>query len=410
MAFYTTNYCVNPAFQLGQQGYSSVSGATLTLDPTLPLYGMQSLLVQTPGFVAGEGVITASGLIQSAATCSESIYIQGQGSVVINAVQNPGGVIIGSTTLTLTNMWQRVILGNLNATPGQSLYLIIQTSSVQQTFFWINGCQIEPESPPHPYCDGDQVGCFWQGGTEGGVSFQPYQNPVTAISNSVLSDNVVPILSIGQIFNIVGASASSLLDNVVQTTVPGPVAALADFGIFQLTDPDPAQMYAGWSNSGIGPATGNNYNRVWATFFAPLDYTVSSGLLYNRAAYIGAGFVVNNVPNNGSVNITDVQVELLPITTGYNAPAPTAYQLPRQINTIIKPTRLNFCPNPSIEVSTSGFTGTGTGTVAQDATVSVPISTIIDEVTFTPGTHSLNVTVNAAGDGAQINLANLIAG
>lgn len=411
MAFYTVNYCVNPAFQLGLQGYSAINGAALALDTTRPLYGSQSLLVQTPGFAAGEGVITAQGLIPSAATCSASVFIQGSGTVNINAVLNPGGIIVGSSSLTLTSNWQRAILGNLNVLPGQSLYLIVQTTSSQIASFWINGCQIEPESPPHPYCDGDQVGCFWQSGSEGGVSFQPFQNPVTAITNIVSATNVVQPLVIGEVFNASTlVSSSSLSDNIVFTTIPGPVGALSDFGVFQLTDPDPAQMYAGYSNSGSAPGTGGSYNRVWATFYAPLDYFVSSGFLYNRAAYIGAGFAVENVPNNGSLNIANVQVELLPVTTGYSAPSPTAYDTPRSVHTIIKPTRLNFCPNPSIEVSTSGWTPVGTAILSQDSTTFVSTVTTVDDVNFTPGTKSLKVIVNAAGDGAQISIPDLIAG
>jgi hypothetical protein len=120
------------------------------------------------------------------------------------------------------------------------------------------------------------------------------------------------------------------------------------------------------------------------------------------------GFKYSSVLHGGTQNLANIQAEVLPITG--STPAPTAYQLPKQINTIVHPNRLNFCPNPSIEVSSSGWSGFATGTVARDATVSVGDVIEFDDFQFTSGTASLKVTVNAAGDGCQITIPNLITG
>ena len=89
----------------------------------------------------------------------------------------------------------------------------------------------------------------------------------------------------------------------------------------------------------------------------------------------------------------------MPVVPGSN-PAPTTWTPPGSINTIVKPTRLNFCPNPSIEVSTAGWTVDRLGRAHSGRLGPSPVN----------GTHSLKVAVHAADDGAYITIPDLIVG
>ena len=407
---YTSNFCRNPSFQMGITGYSALLTGQIALDTTNVLYGNQSLFVNCPGNKPGEGCATAGGVIPNRATCSASIYLTGNGAVVVYALI--AGTVVGSQPVTLTGQWQRVVLNGISSTPGQTILIEIATATATQCQFWVSGCQIEDSSPAHPYCDGDQSGCEWTEGFWGGVSVCYFENPVTAVSNVTTTPDVVNILNTGERYFVTPVPAGS--DNFNPLVIlggAGPAAALSDFSVSSLTDPDPAQTYTSWNNATIASATGSSYNRSWSVFYPPVDYLVSGGeYLYSRAAYFAAGWYFTSVPSDGTVNITRVQAEVLPVTTGYGQPSPSSFDPPRAIHSIIKPDRLNFCPNPSIEVSTAGWSATGSAAISQDGTVSVGDIIEYDDNLLTAGTHSLKVTCNANGDGAEITLVNLITG
>lgn len=411
MANFTNNYCPNPSGQLGLQGFSSLNDALLTLDTTNILYGNQSCFVTCPGEQVGEGCILPGGVIPGSSTCAASCHLTGSGTVTVYAVTNPGGTIVASTQCILTGSWQRIILENINCSPGQTLYLMCKTNRTQPCQFWISGIQCEDSSPSHPYCDGDRDGCEWVNPYRGGPSLCSHQNPIVADSSANTYSDIVNILDVGERFYIESSSSTLTLSDLVYVAGPGPVAAVTDFSVAQLTDPDPAQTYVSWNNAYSNAGTSGAYDRIWSIFYPPVDYLVSNGqYLYKRAAYFAAGWWFASVPAAGSVYLTRVQSEILPVTTGYLQPSPSSFDPPRAIHPLIKPDRLNYCPNPSIETSTSGWVATGSASIIQDGTVSVGDIIEHDDNMLTAGTKSLKVTVNADDDGAQITIADLITG
>jgi hypothetical protein len=407
MSYYTTNLCQNPSFQNGLNGYSPILNAGISLDSSRKLFGAQkSLLVQTPGKIAGEGVITAGGLITTADTCSASIYVQGTGSINVSANVNPGGIVAGTTPVTLTGEWQRVMLNNIQCTPGQTLYITAYTTMTQQIVFWISGIQVEPESPAHPYCDGNQAGCSWLSGPPG-ISIQEYQFPVSAAGMTIAAGNIVQVLNSGEVFfaDPLPGYSSSYGDKIF-TGLIEPVGAFDDFAIFELTDLDPAQTYPGINNAGSNSGTSGSYNRIFSTFYPPLQYNVSNEqILWNRAAFAAIGFEFTSVPSSGTQNISDIQVELLPITNS----GPTAYTLPRQVETIVVPDRLNYCTNPSFETSTEFWSALGEASISVDNTVYIGTVTEHDDV-VSGSNQSMNIELHSSADGASIQIAELIVG
>lgn len=164
--------------------------------------------------------------------------------------------------------------------------------------------------------------------------------------------------------HVTSASGVLTLTGDLQTSDQTPLAAFADFALYSLTDPDPAMTYADANNAGV-QTNNTGYTTAFSMFWPPMDYQVSNGqLLWRRAAYMAVGFYLTEVLAGYEQVVTDVQVAIEPAGTT----SPAAYSPPRALDTIVKPTRLNFCPNPSFETSTSGWTGVATGTVAQDST------------------------------------------
>jgi len=409
---YTSNYCRNPSCQLGLQDYTTLLNAEVQLDNTSILYGTYSAFIRCPGEQAGEGCILPGGIIPGHSVCSASVYVKGTGSVVIYVAVNPGGTIIASKPVSLTGNWQRIVFSGITCTPGQTLYLIVSTAIGEECGIWVSGIQIEDSSPCHPYCDGDQDGCEWLEGFWGGMSQCLYENSLVLVSNALATSNIVSILQKGlRVYIYPEEDNPVTYSDLVYVSGPGPVGAIKDFAVAQLTDPDPAQTYTSWNTAGSSTSTGGSYTREWACFYPPVDYLVSGGnVLYSRAAYMATGFYFASVPNSGTVNLARVQTEVLPLSTGYSQPAPSAYDTPRAIHSIVRPDRLNYCTNPSIEADTTGWSGLGSGSVSQDGTVSVGQIIEYDDNILTAGTKSLKVTVNANGDGAQISIPDLITG
>jgi hypothetical protein len=87
------------------------------------------------------------------------------------------------------------------------------------------------------------------------------------------------------------------------------------------------------------------------------------------------GWEFVNVVAGAAQNMTWAQVEMMPLSgTTDPDPVPSAYDPSRSIHVTVKPTRLNYCPNPSFEVSTAGWYGVGdTPTLTQDSTVFFPL-------------------------------------
>ena len=216
----------------------------------------------------------------------------------------------------------------------------------------------------------------------------------------------------GEIFKVTAAPLlfhCDPLDGATASTV-SVAAALTDFGIWELTDPDPAQTYGWWTNSG-SLSSQMNYTRIYGMFTPPLDYQVSGGAYaWRRAAYAAVGFAWSGVPANTEQILTDVQLEYARTSVGSQS-TPSTYQRPRQLQSIIKPTRLNYATNPAFAVSTAGWSGIG-GTVStaiSSAQYPGNIATY-DNVGFSI-LQSCLVTCNNPGDfGIQLSVPYLIPG
>jgi hypothetical protein len=159
--------------------------------------------------------------------------------------------------------------------------------------------------------------------------------------------------------------------------VKAPAAAFKDFSHYPYAGVDPAMAWIGINSGTLKSAVAGSYSRPYAAFTGPVDYPVSGGgYAWKRAAYASVGFKFASMSANKHQILDAVQFEALPVgSTG-----PSAYQNAREIQSIIKPTRLNYASNPNFESGLTGYGPTGQATHAID--------------TFHwQGTQSLKVTV-----------------
>jgi hypothetical protein len=272
----------------------------------------------------------------------------------------------------MTDAQQRVQVSGFTVNAGDSFYIVVQTAGAQSLMFWADAVQMEiGVTTASPYIDGDQPGCSWVGTPELSASVQPFQHTASASGDMLMSGNARPV-QVGEHFFTAASGMMTMTGDAAPLT-GYPVAAFDDFAIFELTDPDPAMTYADQNNAGSNSGH-TAYAQNYGLFYPPQDYLVSGGkYAWRRAAYMAMGVKFTAIASHQEQNIALAQVALSPVTG--SAPVPLAYTPPRQIQTIIKPTRLNFCTNPSFEVSTAGWSGTGTGTVAQDTSTTAPPDT-----------------------------------
>lgn len=410
MAF-IENLSPNPSFEVDLTGYTALTGTTISQSFVTALAGGASMLVECDGTHPTQGFFGPVAQYNSPDLGSVSIGLAGiTGVLTVSAVYNPGGNIITSQTVNLTPAWQRIQLNNLVIPNGDFLYFLVETPFAQDIQFYVDAVQYEETSPASKYIDGDAYGCGWLGTPGLSASAQQVMNPLVPRGGMALEGRS-QIIDQGEVFSVADAG-SMALGGTVALTVTDPVGALDDFGIWELTDLDPAMTYAGWNNANT--STGRTgYNRVWGMFYPPLDYPVSDGsLAWARAAYMALGFEFISVAAGAAQNIANSQVEMSPIagTTGLDTtPAPAAYDTPRAIHTIVKPTRLNYCPNPSFEVSTANWTAFNS-TLTRDTTKAFGVIGEYDGTVFTAGTASGKVSVASGTGGAWVLLSKLIMG
>lgn len=405
---YTVNLCPNPNFTTGITGYSALPNTGIKQD-TISYMGPFSLLVETDGIAAGEGVLGPSGIVPDFTDGSIQLQMLGAaGNLLVSVFANPSGISpLASIPVILTSdsAWQAVVINGIELLEDQELFISVTTQSAQITKFWIDCVQYEPESPTHAYIDGDQPFCTWSDTPGNSPSFQKWQFPTGSAGNMLMAGRTVVPVQVGEIFHLTAPTGDMVLSSnpsYVVTTVGDPAGAFDDFAFYQLTDTDPAQTYVSWNNAGT--ANGHtSYNRIWGTIYVPIDYETSQGALWKAGQYMAPGYQLSQLAAGQEAQFAEMQAELLPYVYGA-APSPSTFDPPRRVHTIVKPTRLNYCPNPSTAIDNTGYylLATASG-LSRSSTNSSAFSGALDH-------WATGFNVSAQGDGLGISISNLIVG
>lgn len=411
---YTVNLCPNPSFINNIAGYTALPNTGIAPAPGVSFTGRQSMVVETDGIASGEGVLIPSGIVPYFSTGSIQLQLLGAvGDLTVAVYTHPSAVSPLSSvpvTLNSANSWQPIVINGLPLYEGQELFVTVTTSSPQILMFWVDCVQYEAASPSHAYIDGSQPFCEWTGLPGNSPSFQQFQFPMGANGSMNLSGRTVIPVNVGASFSMSASSESMQLYSVppyILSTAGVPVGAFTDFAFYQLTDVDPALSYVSWNNAGTSSGE-TSYNRIYGLVSAPVAYEVSgNGELWAGAQYLASGYQFTSLGAAQIAEITQLQAELLPYQYG-TAPTPSTYDTPRAVHTIIKPTRMNYCPNPSGAVSTSGWYLLGSAsTLAQSSSgvTSSAVSGALDAYSV-----SAHIISTSGVDGLGISIADLILG
>lgn len=458
---YTYNFCPNPSCETDISGYVILHPDTTTPETLWQadsgFTGQASAAVKTPGAIPGEGITTPLGVVLADATGALSCWVFGNtGSLIVTAVTSSGSML-GAVPVTLNGTWQRVTVNSLALASGSSVQLLVQTTITQSITFQVDAVQYEPESPAHAYIDGDTPYASWVGTPELSPSYMLFPFPIGSVGPLTLAGSI-DIVAQGEVFligntnplagtvvliegqaDISGQShsmvpltsfsrAASTATNpvgfpwILDTGVVGlpwqvagggwftavtviyPLGGVNNFGVWETgVDPDPAQSLIGQNNAGTHSGQ-TSYNRIYGMFTPPIAQPDAKGdNIWQPAAFMAAGFSVASQTEYGSgtpnaVNFTDIQVEKVPYLPG-TSPAPTAYVLPRSLATIVKPTQMNLVANPSMQVSTAGWTGYGGAAVGLDSVNS-----------WNGEGQSIQMTAPNGSSGTYISVTDLIAG
>lgn len=392
---YVTNLCTNPSFEVDLTGWAAAGGATIAQDDTQALVEQESMLVTTPGNSVGEGFTgptTTSGSADTTGAISFSVYPYVAGTVNVDVI-TPAGMVLASTLATLSpGAWQTVTLQNFTVPAGTTFELYVTTNSPQALMFWVDAVQYElGVTAASTYVDGDMLGATWEGSPGLSESVLEHENATGGSGGMVMSGQANQVVIGAQ--SQATASGAMVMSGDCAPTVTAQAAMLTDFAIFELTDPDPAMTYVDQNNAGAEMGT-DSWVQSYGIFYPPLDYQVGGNkYLWTRAAFMGIGFYATSVQPGGKELFTDFQVQLAPYT-GSTPELPAAFTPPRQIATIIQPTRLNYCPNPSFEVDTSSWAPVaGAGTPVQDPTTVPPQGyNTLSEIALDPYLNSTGIS------------------
>lgn len=180
--------------------------------------------------------------------------------------------------------------------------------------------------------------------------------------------------------------------------VKAPAGAFKDFVHYPYGGIDPAMAIIGPTSGSLTSAAAGSYNRQYGIFTAPADYPVSGGnLAWKRAAYASVGFKFAGMNYNKHQILDAVQLE----TVRLGAAGPSAYENAREVQAVIRPTRLNYAANPNMESGITGYHQVASASLAADSSFSWR------------GTQSLKVTVPAgatADSGASFRVSGLLPG
>ena len=415
---YITNLCPNPGFVAGTAGWSVTdTGTTLVQSNANVLYGSQAGMVTTSGSIPGQGVYGPQGaypLAPGLASMTCSVFGE-TGTIRVSFVNTNEGTTLASQILVLDGSgFQTVSFDAIPYSSGAGLYVLITTvGSPQAITFWVDGVMYTPDGyQVTPYIDGDQADCFWTGTPGLSPSYRPFQFAISSSLSFYLS-GYCNAIEPGETFQVTDIPDLEFFVDPLEgatATVGTIAAAFTDFGIWELTDPDPAQTYGWWTNAGT-LSSHSSYQQIYGMFVPPLDYPVSGGAYaWRRAAYMAVGFKWAAVPNNTEQILTDVQLEYAQTSVG-SASLPSAYQRARQLQVIVKPSRLNYATNPAFQLGTTGWSRLGATETMQVSTSMWPnnLSTY-DNVAYT-AFQSCLVTLNGTADsGIQLSVPYLIPG
>ena len=158
-----TNLVPNPSFEIDTAGWAtSVLGggtAAIARIANRAKFGYASLRVVTDGAASAQGARTDNITVTALETYAASVWIRGAGSIILGLQELTSASasvgVASSSTVTLSDTWQRITVSRAFGATGERARLLIRTATAQATTFYLDNTQLFLLGYCPPYFDGD---------------------------------------------------------------------------------------------------------------------------------------------------------------------------------------------------------------------------------------------------------------
>lgn len=171
----TTNLGDNPSLETGTTRWTAVgTAAVLARDNTQARHGRWSAKITSGTDLLGGGYYytAAAGISVSSSTAhSASAYVYNPTRAARLSVRDQAGVELAVLSITASSKWKRIELPFTTGGSSTTVHLRFTNDNDGTSHdFWVDAAQVEVQTSPTSYCDGDQPGCFWDGIEHGSTS------------------------------------------------------------------------------------------------------------------------------------------------------------------------------------------------------------------------------------------------
>ena len=176
-----TNLMANPSVEINTSSITGAAGGVvISRDTAQSFSGVASLRAVTDGTQTGSGTqhLTLAGTYP-AGTYKATMYVKGTAGVQLYGVIRPSGSGGGdavTSPITMTGGWQRFELPAITVTSSTTTQfsLMVRTTAVIATTFWVDAAMLVEGSTVYPYKDGASENWAWNGAAHNSASTGMY--------------------------------------------------------------------------------------------------------------------------------------------------------------------------------------------------------------------------------------------
>ena len=152
------NYFTNPRLGTGDTTGLTLVGSAISSVLTRARWGIYSVLVNTNGAAINEGVYATTTFLApgTGGTWAGSVYVRGAVTVRLRLRDNTNGVEVVTEGVVLNDdRWIRMEVNGAFPAGLLDMRLYVETTTIQDVNFYVDGIQIEPNGYVTTYTDGD---------------------------------------------------------------------------------------------------------------------------------------------------------------------------------------------------------------------------------------------------------------
>jgi hypothetical protein len=172
----TTNLGDNPSLEVDTNRWSAVgTAAAIARDNTQARFGRWSLKITSGTDVLSGGYYYTAGSgisVSSSTAYAFSAYVYNPTRAIRISVRDQAGTELAvQTAIAASSKWKRIEIAFTTGGSSTTVHIRFTNNNDGTTHdFYVDAAQVELQSNPTTYCDGDQPGCSWDGIEHGSTS------------------------------------------------------------------------------------------------------------------------------------------------------------------------------------------------------------------------------------------------